>query len=106
MFTRYWKAWDEENTHHTNVANAFGNDIYVQLRGPWGHISTAQIPNDSHVSFQTGKGQVTVMVYNDEDRKKVRVAEAFDSDISVIVKNNNGSPYFARSKYGKVWQEQ
>ncbi|XP_041966534.1 uncharacterized protein LOC121724196 isoform X2 [Alosa sapidissima] len=49
---RYWRAWDEDNTHHTNVANA----IYVELRGPHDRVYTAQIPHDSHESFQTEKG--------------------------------------------------
>ncbi|XP_076151038.1 uncharacterized protein LOC143134507 isoform X2 [Alosa pseudoharengus] len=103
---RYWRAWDEDNTHHTNVANAFGSDIYVEVRGPHDCVYTAQIPHDSHESFQTEKGQVTVKIFADDCHNKVLVSKAFDSDISVIVKNDNGNPYFVRSKYGKVWQEE
>lgn len=76
------------------------------MRGPDNRIYTEQVPSSDAVVFQTAKGRVNVMVYDNSNYDNVLATHVMDSDRSVIVKNSYGQPYIVRAKYGTIWTEE
>lgn len=101
----YSFSQDSAIHHNTHVANASNEVLLIQINGPDGTVAEQQVKTRDVVNFGTIKGQVQTTVYKADKPDSYEARRELPSDISVLVREDNGHLQIVRVKYGTLWQE-